>query len=188
MKSACRLDKKNMNKGYLKLSKALNKLPNNKYYFIAAALVIGILLIKVSVFMPMKRIKILDKNIARKEADLKELIILRGEYAVFKEQLKKVEGKYAQGASGTDCVQCLQAVYREQARPAVGDMSIEKDPKNKNACQVKFKNITLENLTKYLYLLESRQIPLIAKKIDISKKENSLDVILDILMLNNDKK
>ena len=145
---------------------------------------------RVAVFSVIKRIEVLDRVIPQKEIKLKQLLHHRQQYLDLKNQLQAVNQRVIKISADFDSILWLEKEaeksglevieFKESIAPLLESYFQEK------AWQLNFSGIRLEQLTKYLYRIESQDSPVGIKRILITKNTKDkglLDVALEVYVL-----
>ena len=138
---------------------------------------ISILLVKYGIFLPLRRIKVLNRVIPEKEKNLQEMVHLREEYLHLKNQLARFSNKLNSKATNFNLKEFLQESGRK-----IG-INIARMNIQRNTFQIYLREVELEKLIKYLYKLETSNLPFILKKIHLTKGNQHIDAILEILKI-----
>jgi len=151
---------------------------SRKIIVILAAAVGLILFIKFAVSRPIKRIKVLNRIIPKKEEKLKRLIELQQEYLVLRSRLEKIEGKIIKTGKDFQIEEWLEKNANELG------MDVERAKLEEKKYRISLKQANLERLTKYLYKLKNPDSPIVIKKAQVNNmSDDFLDVVLEMVVL-----
>jgi len=151
---------------------------SKKIIVISGLAVVFILFIKFAVFLPIKRIKVLNRVIPKKEEKLKRLIELQQEYLVLESQLEKIEGRMTKTGKDFQIGEWLEKNANELG------MGIERTKLEEKKYRISLKRANLERLTRYLYKLRNLDSPIVVKEAHVSNmSDDLLDVALEVVLL-----
>ena len=174
-------------KKYLNLKK-LNR--REKYIIYGAGCLIGLLIIVHFIITPLIENKNqMQRNLQTKKTELEEMRRLQTEYDALKQNLQQSQisiGKREKGFTLYSFMNRLagQAGIKDRISYMKPTNTVQKNSKYKlSRVEMKLDGITLEQLTSYLYGIETSKNMVIVKKLSISKKEkkgNFVNVILQV--------
>ena len=174
-------------KRYLNLKK-LNR--REKYIVYAAGCLLGLLIIIQFVITPFFENKMqLQKSLQGKKAQLEEMQRLQTEYQLLKGKLQQSEIRFSKREKGFTLFSFLdQLAGQAGIKDRINYMKPSKAvQKNSNyvisRVEMKLDDITLQQLTTYLYGVETSKNMVLVKKLSISKtekKQGLIDVILQV--------
>jgi len=174
-------------KKYLNLKK-LNR--REKYIIYGAGCLLGLLFIIHFVITPFFENKNhLQQSLQTKKGELEEMRRLQAEYQALKEKLQLSEislGRRQKGFTLFSFMDQLagQAGIKDRISYMKPSSALQKNSNYKiSRVEVKLDAITLEQLTTYLYSIETSTNMVMVKKLSISKKdkdENFINVVLQV--------
>jgi general secretion pathway protein M len=174
-------------KKYLNL-KTLNR--REKYIIYGAGCLIGLLIIIHFVITPFIENKNqMQRNLQTKKTELEEMHRLQAEYNALKEKLQMSQASIGKREKGFTLYSFMnqlagQAGIKDRISYMKPSNTIQKNSDYKlSRVEVKLDGVTLEQLTSYLYGIETSKNMVIVKKLSISKKEkndNLINVILQV--------
>jgi general secretion pathway protein M len=174
-------------KKYLNLKK-LNR--REKYIVYGAGCLLGVLIVIQLAIMPFfENRKQLQRNLQSKKVELAEMHRLQAEYQTLKEKLQLSEVRFNKREKGFTLFSFLdQLAGQAGIKDRISYMKPSKTvQKNSNyvmsRVEMKMDNITLQQLTTYLYGVETSKNMVLVTKLSISKKEKKeglIDVILQV--------
>ena len=174
-------------KKYLNLKK-LNR--REKYIIYGAGCLIGLLIIIHFVITPFIENKNqMQRNLQTKKTELEEMRRLQAEYNALKEKLQLSQASIGKREKGFTLYSFMnqlagQAGIKDRISYIKPSNTIQKNSNYKlSRVEMKLDGVTLEQLTSYLYGIETSKNMVIVKKLSISKKEKKqglIDVILQV--------
>ena len=174
-------------KKYLNLKK-LNR--REKFIIYGAGCLLGLLLIVHFVITPFFENKNqMQRSLQTKKSELAEMRRLQAEYQALKEKLKSSEASLGEREKGFTLFSFMdrlagQAGIKDRISYMKPSSTLQKDSNYKiSRVEVKLDAITLEQLTTYLYGIETSANMVMVKKLSISKKdkdENFINVVLQV--------
>jgi general secretion pathway protein M len=174
-------------KKYLNLKK-LNR--REKYIIYAAGCLVGLLIIVQLVVTPFfENRKQMQRSLQTKKVEFEEMRRLQAEHQVLQEksQLSKVRfGKREKGFTLFSFLDQLagQAGIKDRISYMKPSKTVQKNSNYKiSRVEMKLDDITLEQLTKYLYGVETSKNMVMVKKVSISKQEKKQGLINVILQV-----
>ena len=147
---------------------------------ILLSLIAAIIALRFIVFVPLKRIIVLDRVILQKSAKFKELISLTQEYLDYRDRLQRFQGKQLISGQDADPQELLNKIALEL------NVNIKQEKSKGKSPEVKLVGLTLKELIKFLYRVEAQKLPLVIKKTVIKRNAQNrsrLDVTLQTLAL-----
>jgi len=174
-------------KKYLILQK-LNR--REKYIIYGAGCLLGLLLIVAFVMTPFFEHKSqMQRNLQTKKSELEEMRSLQTEYQVLKEKLQLSEISLSRREKGFTLFSFMdqlagQAGIKDHISYMKPSNTVQKNSKYKiSRVEVKLDAITLEQLTTYLYGIETSANMVMVKKLSISKKDKNQYLINAVLQV-----
>jgi general secretion pathway protein M len=174
-------------KKYLNLKK-LNR--REKYIIYGAGCILGMLIVVQLAIVPFfENGKQLQRDLQRKKVELGEMQRLQAEYQTLKEKLQLSEVRFKQREKGFTLFSFLdQLAGQAGIKDRISYMKPSKTAqKNSNyvmsRVEMKLDDITLQQLTTYLYGVETSKNMVLVTRLSISKKEKReglIDVILQV--------
>jgi general secretion pathway protein M len=174
-------------KKYLNLKK-LNR--REKYIIYAAGCVIGLLILVHFVVTPFfESRKQMQRSLQTKKGELEEMRRLQSEHAALKGKLQVSKTRFNKREKGFTLYSFLnqlagQTGIKDRISYMKPTKTIQKNSKYKiSRVEMKLDSITLEQLAKYLYSVETSKNVVMVKKVSISKKEKKQGLINVILQV-----
>jgi general secretion pathway protein M len=174
-------------KKYLNLKK-LNRREKNIVY--GAACLLGLLLIIQFVITPFfDNRRQLQKTLQSKIVELEEMQRIQAEFQLLKGKLQLSQARYSQREKGFTLFSFLdqlagQAGIKDRISYMKPSKAVQKDSNySLSRVEMKLDDISLQQLTTYLYGVETSKNMVLVKKLSISKKEKNqglIDVILQV--------
>ena len=174
-------------KKYLNL-KALNR--RERYIIYGAGCLLGLLILVqfgVTPFIEHKQQS--QRSLQRKKAELQEMRGLQAEYAALKEKLQLSKVRFSEREQGFTLFSFLdrlagQAGIKDRISYMKPSKTVQKNSTYKiSRVEMKIDDITLEQLTAYLYHVETSKNMVMVKKLSISKKEKKEGLINVVLQV-----
>ena len=174
-------------KKYVNLKK-LNR--REKYIIYGAGCLLGVLIIiqfAITPFFDNRRQ--LESRLQSKKVELEEMQRLQAEYQMLKEKLQVSEVRFSKREKGFTLFSFLdqlagQAGIKDRISYMKPSKAVQKNSKYiVSRVEMKLDDITLQQLTTYLYGVETSKNMIMVKKISISKKEKKqglIDVIMQV--------
>ena len=174
-------------KKYLNLKK-LNR--REKYIIYGAGGLLGLLVIIVFVVTPFfEHKKQSHRSLQAKKVELEEMRGLQVEYAALKEKLQLSKVRFSKREKGFTLFSFLdqlagQAGIKDRISYMKPSKTVQTNTKYKiSRVEMKLDDITLEQLTTYLYGVETSKNMVMVKKVSISKKEKKQGLINVVLQV-----
>ena len=174
-------------KKYLNL-KTLNR--REKYIIYGAGCLIGLLIIIHFVISPFIENKNqLKRNLQTKKTELEEMRRLQAEYNALKEKLQLSQASIGKREKGFTLYSFMnqlagQAGIKDRISYMKPTNTVQKNSNFKlSRVEMKLDAVTLEQLTNYLYGIETSKNMVIVKKLSISKKEKNEGLVNVILQV-----
>ena len=174
-------------KKYLNLKK-LNR--REKYIVYGAGCLLGLLIIIQFVVTPFfENKKKSRRSLQTKKVELEEMQGLQAEYAALKEKLQLSEVRFSKREQGFTLFSFLdqlagQAGIKDRISYMKPSKMVQKNSNYKiSRVEMKLDDITLEQLTTYLYGVETSKNMVMVKKVSISKKEKKQGLINVVLQV-----
>jgi general secretion pathway protein M len=174
-------------KKYLNLKK-LNR--REKYVIYAAGCLLALLIIIQLVIAPFfENRKQLQRTLQSKKVELEEMQRLQAQYQLLKGKLQLSEARYSKREKGFTLFSFLdQLAGQAGIKDRISYMKPSKALQKNSAyilsrVEMKLDDITLQQLTTYLYGVETSKNMILVKKLSISKKEKKqglIDVIMQV--------
>ena len=174
-------------KKYLNLKK-LNR--REKYIIYAAGCLLALLMIIHLVIAPFfENRKQLQRTLQSKKVELEEMQRLQAEYQLLKGKLQQSEARYGEREKGFTLFSFLDRLAGQTGiKDRISYMKPSKVLQKNSAyilsrVEMKLDNITLQQLTAYLYGVETSKNMVLVNKLSISKKDKKqglIDVILQV--------
>ena len=174
-------------KKYLNLKK-LNR--REKYIIYGAGCLLGLLIIVQLVITPFfENTNQMQRSLQTKKAELEEMRRLQAEYKTLKEKLQLSQisiGKREKGFTLFSFMDQLagQAGIKDRISYMKPSNTVQKNSNYRiSRVEMKLDAITLEQLTTYLYHIETSKNMVMVKKLSISKKEKNeglIDAVLQV--------
>ena len=172
---------------YLNL-KTLNR--REKYIIYGAGCLLALLIIIHLVITPFfENREQLQKTLQSKKVELEEMQRLQAQYQLFKGKLQQSEVRYSKRDKGFTLFSFLdqlagQAGIKDRISYMKPSKAVQKNSTYiLSRVEMKLDDITLQQLTTYLYGVETSKNMVLVKKLSISKKEKKqglIDVILQV--------
>jgi general secretion pathway protein M len=174
-------------KKYVNLKK-LNR--REKYIIYGAGCLLGVLIIiqfAITPFFDNRRQ--LESRLQSKKVELEEMQRLQAEYQMLKEKLQVSEVRFSKREKGFTLFSFLdqlagQAGIKDRISYMKPSKAVQKNSKYiVSRVEMKLDDITLQQLTTYLYGVETSKNMVLVQKLSISKKEKKqglIDVILQV--------
>ena len=172
-------------KKYLNL-KTLNR--REKYIIYGAGCLIGLLIIIHFVITPFIENKNqMQRNLQTKKTELEEMYRLQAEYKALKEKLQLSQASIGKREKGFTLYSFMnqlagQAGIKDRISYMKPSNTIQKNSNYKlSRVEMKLDGVTLEQLTSYLYGIETSKNMVIVKKLSVSKKEKN-DSLINVIL------
>jgi len=172
-------------KKYLNL-KTLNR--REKYIIYGAGCLIGLLIIIHFVITPFIENKNqMQRNLQTKKTELEEMRRLQAEYTALKEKLQLSQASIGKREKGFTLYSFMnqlagQAGIKDRISYMKPSNTIQKNSNYKlSRVEMKLDGVTLEQLTSYLYGIETSKNMVIVKKLSVSKKEKN-DSLINVIL------
>ena len=172
-------------KKYLNL-KTLNR--REKYIIYGAGCLIGLLIIIHFVITPFIENKNqMQRNLQTKKTELEEMRRLQAEYKALKEKLQLSQASIGKREKGFTLYSFMnqlagQAGIKDRISYMKPSNTIQKNSNYKlSRVEMKLDGVTLEQLTSYLYGIETSKNMVIVKKLSVSKKEKN-DSLINVIL------
>ena len=172
-------------KKYLNL-KTLNR--REKYIIYGAGCLIGLLIIIHFVITPFIENKNqMQRNLQTKKIELEEMRRLQAEYNGLKEKLQLSQASIGKRQKGFTLYSFMnqlagQAGIKDRISYMKPSNTIQKNSNYKlSRVEMKLDGVTLEQLTSYLYGIETSKNMVIVKKLSVSKKEKN-DSLINVIL------
>jgi hypothetical protein len=135
-----------------------------------------------------KRMRTLEKVNKKDEKDLKEIYTLQNRYLALEERLKSFEERMVARPPNFTLFSHLedlasQAGIKERIDYLKPEEIIISERYRKSLIKVKLRGITLEQLTKYLYSIETSPHSLEVRRLHITPKQGLLNVTFEVSTL-----
>ena len=174
-------------KKYLNFKK-LNR--REKYVIYAAGCVIGLLILVHFVVTPFfESRKQMQRSLRTKKGELEEMRRLQAEHAALQGKLQVSKIRFSKREKGFTLYSFLnqlagQTGIKDRISYMKPTKTIQKNSNYKlSRVEMKLDNITLEQLAKYLYRVETSKNMVMVKKVSISKKDKKQGLINVILQV-----
>ena len=174
-------------KKYLNLKK-LNR--REKYIIYAAGGVVGLLILIHFVVTPFfESRKQMQRSLQTRKGELEEMRRLQAEHEALQGKLQVSKIRFSKREKGFTLFSFLdrlagQTGIKDRISYMKPTKTIQKNSNYKiSRVEMKLDNITLEQLAKYLYSVETSKNMVMVKKVSISKKEKKLGLINVILQV-----
>jgi general secretion pathway protein M len=174
-------------KKYLNLKK-LNR--REKYIIYGAGCLLGLLIIVQFVITPFVENKNqMQRNLQTKKSELTEMRRLQAEHSALKEKLQRSQisiGKREKGFTLFSFMDQLagQAGIKDRISYMKPSNTVQKNSNYRlSRVEMKIDAVTLEQLTSYLYGIETSKNMVIVKKLSISKKDKNEGLVNVILQV-----
>jgi general secretion pathway protein M len=174
-------------KKYLNLKK-LNR--REKYIIYAAGCLVGLLILVHFVVTPFfESRKQMQRSLQTKKGELEEMRRLQAEHEAMQEKLQVSKIRFSNREKGFTLFSFLdqlagQAGIKDRISSMKPSKTIQKNSNYKiSRVEMNIDNITLEQLAKYLYSVETSKNMVMVKKVSISKKEKKQGLINVILQV-----
>jgi len=159
--------------------------PREKQMIVFGGCFVVALLIYALVVSPyLKAMELMDRRIARKSEELKEVLTLQQEYFRLKEKTKALENM-VRSTPGFSLLSFLENLAtKNQVKGQIAYMKPVTTPAREryreSSVEMKLENITLKQLVDYLYGIEESKESIRIKRLNIMKKRETafLDVTL----------
>jgi general secretion pathway protein M len=172
-------------KKYLNL-KTLNR--REKYIIYGAGCLIGLLIIIHFVITPFIENKNqMQRNLQTKKTELEEMRRLQAEYNALKEKLQLSQASIGKREKGFTLYSFMnqlagQAGIKDRISYMKPSNTIQKNSNYKlSRVEMKLDGVTLEQLTSYLYGIETSKNMVVVKKLSVSKKEKD-DSLINVIL------
>jgi general secretion pathway protein M len=172
-------------KKYLNL-KTLNR--REKYIIYGAGCLIGLLIIIHFVITPFIENKNqMQRNLQTKKTELEEMRRLQAEYNALKEKLQLSQASIGKREKGFTLYSFMnqlagQAGIKDRISYMKPSNTIQKNSNYKlSRVEMKLDGVTLEQLTSYLYGIETSKNMVVVKKLSVSKKEKN-DSLINVIL------
>jgi general secretion pathway protein M len=174
-------------KKYLNLKK-LNR--REKYIIYTAGCLVGLLIFVQFVVTPFfENRKQMQRSLQAKKVELEEMRRLQAEHQALQEKLQLSKVRFSKREKGFTLFSFLdqlagQAGIKDRISYMKPSKTVQKNSNYKiSRVEMKLDDITLEQLTKYLYGVETSKNMVMVKKVSISKKEKKQGLINVILQV-----
>jgi general secretion pathway protein M len=174
-------------KKYLNLKK-LNR--REKYIIYGAGCLLGLLVIVQLVITPFfKNTNQMQRSLQTKKAELAEMRRLQAEYKTLQEKLQLSQISIDKREKGFTLFSFMdqlagQAGIKDRISSMKPTNTVQKNSKYRiSRVEIKLDAITLEQLTTYLYHIETSKNMVMVKKLSISKKEKNEGLINAVLQV-----
>ena len=174
-------------KKYLNLKK-LNR--REKYIIYAAGCIVALLILVHFVVTPFfESRKQMQRSLQAKKVELEEMQRLHAEHTALQEKMQLSKTRFSKREKGFTLFSFLdqlagQAGIKDRISYMKPSKTIQKNSNYKiSRVEMKLDDITLEQLAKYLYSVETSKNMVLVKKVSISKKEKKQGLINVILQV-----
>ncbi len=167
------------------------KLAKREKYFISAAIwcIIIFFLFQFLIFPFFDSRKRIKKGVSEKGKDLQEMLVLSNEYQAYRKNTSGLQQTIAQRERGFTLFSFLEkaagdAEIKTNIKSMKPSMSSGTGPYKESLVEMKLEKITLDQLVRYLYRIESPEKAVSVKRISINENKDGaglMDAILQVL-------